>query len=96
MKGFDLKDISKLSQRMATTYRLLIAIKHTLRNWPLVDYRKKQTKCTFANFQKWADGEDQRFQLLLCTLTLIRRLTITGANVHKKQGRFFNPAFGLW
>ena len=27
---------------MATTYRLLIAIEHTLPNWPHVDYRKKE------------------------------------------------------
>ena len=26
-----------------TTYRLLIAIEHTLPNWPLVDFRKKSS-----------------------------------------------------
>jgi len=40
-KGFYFKDISKPSQRMATTYRLLIGIEHALPNWPLVDFRKK-------------------------------------------------------
>jgi hypothetical protein len=27
-----------------TTYRLLIAIKHALPNWPFVDFMKKETK----------------------------------------------------
>jgi hypothetical protein len=42
-KGFHFKDISKLGQRMATTYRLLIAIEHALPNWPLVDYKEEVT-----------------------------------------------------
>ncbi|MGZ3937072.1 MAG: hypothetical protein ACXVMS_18950, partial [Flavisolibacter sp.] len=35
------RHIKTLSQRIITTYRLLIAIEHALPNWPLVEYRKK-------------------------------------------------------
>ena len=35
------RHIKTLSQRIMTTYRLLIAIEHALPNWPLEDYRKK-------------------------------------------------------
>jgi len=35
------RHIKTLSQRIMTTYRLLIAIEHALPNWPLVDFRKK-------------------------------------------------------
>ena len=41
-RGFYFKGISKLSQRMATTYRLLIAIEHTLPNCPLVDFQEER------------------------------------------------------
>jgi hypothetical protein len=34
------RHIKTLSQRIMTTYRLLIAIEHALPNWLLVDYRK--------------------------------------------------------
>jgi hypothetical protein len=43
-KGFCFKDISKLSPKMATTYRLIIAIEHALSNWPLVEYRKEEVR----------------------------------------------------
>jgi len=43
-KGFRFKDISKLSQRIVTTYRLLIAIEYALPNWPLVDYKKESSE----------------------------------------------------
>jgi hypothetical protein len=39
-KGFRFKDISKLSQRIVTTYRLPIEIEHALPNWLLVDYKE--------------------------------------------------------
>jgi len=32
--------IKTLSQKIITTCRLLIAIEHALRNWPLLDFRK--------------------------------------------------------
>jgi hypothetical protein len=32
-----------LSQRVMTTYQLLIAIEHALPNWPLVDFRKESS-----------------------------------------------------
>ena len=35
--------IKTLSQRIMITYRLLIAIEHTLPNWVLVNYRKKSS-----------------------------------------------------
>jgi hypothetical protein len=35
--------IKTLSQRIMITYRLLIAIEHSLPNWVLVDYRKYST-----------------------------------------------------
>jgi len=41
--GSDFKDISKLSQSMATTYPLAIAIEHTLQIGPLVDFSQEVT-----------------------------------------------------
>ena len=43
-KGFHFKDMSKLRQRIMPTYRLLIAIKHVLPNYPVVEVSFVQNK----------------------------------------------------
>ncbi len=42
-QAFDERHIKTLSQRIMTTYLLLIAIEYALKNWPLMDYRKNSS-----------------------------------------------------
>ena len=54
------RHIKTLSQRIITTYPLLIAIEHALPNWPLVDFRKESSELLYGQSLQWVSSLAKR------------------------------------